>query len=68
MKMPHLKAISKTTICKTKRVCRHVARTKNTVLSKSELVKFLLIESVICIFTDTPVESIFSTVKSLNFN
>ena len=28
----------------------------NTVLSKSESVKFLLIKSVICLFTDSPVK------------
>ena len=38
------------------------------VLSKSKLVKFSLIESVICIFTDSPVKRIFSTVKSVNFH
>ena len=38
------------------------------VLSKSESVKFSLIESVICLFTDSSVEKIFFTVKSVNFH
>ena len=38
------------------------------VLSKSESVKFSLIESVICLFTDLSVEKIFSTVISVNFD
>ena len=37
-------------------------------LSKCELVNFSLIESVIWIFTHTPVKRIFSTVKSVNFD
>ena len=37
-------------------------------LSESELVKFSLIESVICIFTDSPVKKIFLTVKSVNYH
>ena len=37
-------------------------------LSKSKSVKFSLIESVICIFTDLPVKRIFSTVESVNFH
>ena len=36
-------------------------------LSKSESVKFSLIESVICLFTESSVETIFFTVKSVNF-
>ena len=38
------------------------------VLSKSETVKFSLIESVICLFTESSVETIFFTVKSVNFH
>ena len=34
-------------------------------LSKSESVKFSLIESVICLFTDSSVKTIFFTVKSV---
>ena len=37
-------------------------------LTKSESVKFSLIESVICFFTDPSVETIFSTVISVNFH
>ena len=37
-------------------------------LSKSESIKFSLIESVICLFTDSSVEKIFFTVKSVNFH
>ena len=37
-------------------------------LSKSELVKFSLIESVICVFTDSSVKRIFFNVKSVNFH
>ena len=37
-------------------------------LSNSESVKFSLIESVICLFTDSPVKKIFFTVKSVNFH
>ena len=38
------------------------------VLSKFKSVKFLLIGSVICPFTDAPANQIFSTVKSGNFH
>ena len=37
-------------------------------LSKSESVKFSLIESEICLFTESSVETIFFTVKSVNFH
>ena len=37
-------------------------------LSKSESVKFSLIESVICLFTDSPVKKIFVTIKTVNFH
>ena len=37
-------------------------------LAKSESVKFSLIESVICLFTELSVEKIFFTVKSVNFH
>ena len=37
------------------------------ILSKSELVKFSLIESVICLFTDSSVKKNF-TVKSVDFH
>ena len=40
----------------------------NILLSKSESVKFLLIESVICLFTDLPANKIFFTVKTVNFH
>ena len=36
--------------------------------SKSQPVKFSLIESVICLFTKSSVETIFFTVKSVNFH
>ena len=39
-----------------------------TVLSKSESVKFSLIESVIFLFTESSVEIIFFTFKSVNFH
>ena len=39
-----------------------------SLLSKSESVKFWLIESVICLFTDSSVNKIFFTVKSVNFH
>ena len=42
--------------------------TNLNILSKSESVKFSLIQTVICIFTDSPVKRIFSTVKSVNFD
>ena len=35
------------------------------VLSKSESVKFLLIESVICLFTDSPVNKYISLLNQL---
>ena len=38
------------------------------VLSKSESVKFSLIESVICLFTDSSVKKIFFTIKSVTFH
>ena len=38
------------------------------ILSKSESVKFSLIESVIFLFTNSSVETIFFTVKSVNFH
>ena len=41
---------------------------KISVLSESESVKFLLIELVICPFTDSFVKRIFFTVKSVNFH
>ena len=37
-------------------------------LSKSESVKFSLIEPVICLFTESSVETIFFTVKSVSFH
>ena len=37
-------------------------------LSKSEPVKFSLIESVICLFTESSEETIFFTAKSVTFN
>ena len=37
------------------------------ILSKFESVKFSLIESVICVFTDSSVKKIFLTVKLVNF-
>ena len=37
-------------------------------LSKSESVKFSLIKSVICLFTESSVETIFFTFKSVNFH
>ena len=36
-----------------------------SVLSKSESVKFLLIESVICLFTDSPVKKYISLLNQL---
>ena len=36
--------------------------------SESESVKFSLIESVICLFTDSSVKKIFLTVKLVNFH
>ena len=36
-------------------------------LSKSESVNFLLIESVICLFTDSPMKKYFSLLKQLIF-
>ena len=36
-------------------------------LSKSESVKFSLIESVICLFTDSPVKKYFSLLNQLIF-
>ena len=39
----------------------------NTVLSKSESVKFSLIESVICLFTDSSVKKYFSLLNQLIF-
>ena len=41
---------------------------KIVLLSKSESVKFSLIETVICICTDSPVKTIFLTVESVNFD
>ena len=41
---------------------------KNSLLFKSESVKFSLIESVICLFTDFSMQTIFFTVKSVNFH
>ena len=38
------------------------------ILSKSESVQFSLIESVICLFTDSSVNKIFSTVKSVTLH
>ena len=35
----------------------------NSLLFKSESVKFLLIESVICLFTDSPVKKYISLLK-----
>ena len=46
----------------------HLQYYKMELLSKSESVKFLLIESVICIFTESPVNEIFFSVKSVNFH
>ena len=37
-------------------------------LSKSESVKYSLIESMICLFTELSVETIFFTVKSVIFH
>ena len=45
-----------------------VEKIKTDVLSKSESVKFSLIESVICLSTESSVETIFFTVKSVNFH
>ena len=47
---------------------RGIQEKKVIILSKSESVKFSLIESVICLFTESSVETIFFTVKSLNFH
>ena len=41
---------------------------KFDLLSRSESVKFSLIKSAICLFTDSPVITIFFTVKSFNFH
>ena len=38
-----------------------------TILSKSESVKFSLIESVICLFTDSSVKKYYSLLKQLIF-
>ena len=38
------------------------------VLSKSESVKFLLIESVICLFTDSSVKIKYCTIKSVDYH
>ena len=43
-------------------------RRRKTSLSKSESVKFSLIESAICLSSDSSVETIFITVKSVNFH
>ena len=43
-------------------------RKHELVLSKSESVKFLLIDSVLCLFTDSPVENIYFTVKSVDLS
>ena len=40
----------------------------SSLLSKSESVKFSLIESVICLFTESSVETIFFTVKSVDYH
>ena len=51
-------------------VVRNQSISKQLILmnSKSQSVKFSLIESVICPFTDSSVKMIFSTIKSVNFH
>ena len=42
--------------------------TDTSVLTKSESVKFLLIEKVICLFTDSPVKNYLSLKKFMKFD
>ena len=54
--------------CKNPFCAELTKKKKKLSLSKSESVKFSLIESVICLFTESSVETIFFTVKSVNFH
>ena len=53
--------------CITNKKYRKLKKTVS-ILSKSESVKFSLVESVISLFTELSVETIFFTVKSVNFH